>query len=370
MLPVQRTRRGFTLIELLVVIAIVAILAAILFPVFAKAREKARQSTCTNNQRQVAIAVQMYAQDHDELLPATAEIWGAIGVDKGVLVCPTKGKKVANGYGYNSNVAEKALGDLEEPEKTLLLADSDEATNTLYSWLDVSKRHAGQALCAYADGHVQPLKISVSLAMPTVDLMAGLPTTAGILPATGTPEWTRSPGTDTGNYTVTMDASGMPAGPSLYTYSNHQPGTDVTITRTLSTATAAKFWEVKGYVKCGNLYGGDENIRLSVFDDNATPKEIAKFSFERNHPNNNMWLNGVNTTLLIQNQDSITYAWQPFRLTVANRKVLFEYAGKAPREVAILSGSNWQAPRTLRIFSRNTGYGHGVYVDSLLFQVQ
>jgi prepilin-type N-terminal cleavage/methylation domain-containing protein len=62
-------RRGFTLIELLVVIAIIAILAAILFPVFAKAREKARQTKCTSNQRQIALAVQMYTQDNNETLP-------------------------------------------------------------------------------------------------------------------------------------------------------------------------------------------------------------------------------------------------------------------------------------------------------------
>lgn len=55
-------RRGFTLIELLVVIAIIAILAAILFPVFAKAREKARQTTCSNNQRQLAVAILMATQ--------------------------------------------------------------------------------------------------------------------------------------------------------------------------------------------------------------------------------------------------------------------------------------------------------------------
>jgi prepilin-type N-terminal cleavage/methylation domain-containing protein len=62
-------RHGFTLIELLVVIAIIAILAAILFPVFAQAREKARQSSCISNAKQQALAIHMYAQDYDETLP-------------------------------------------------------------------------------------------------------------------------------------------------------------------------------------------------------------------------------------------------------------------------------------------------------------
>ena len=65
----MRHRSGFTLIELLVVIAIIAILAAILFPVFAKAREKARQSSCSNNLKQLTLASLQYAQDYDELMP-------------------------------------------------------------------------------------------------------------------------------------------------------------------------------------------------------------------------------------------------------------------------------------------------------------
>src|ERR1700756_3607746 len=64
-----RRRSGFTLIELLVVIAIIAILAAILFPVFAQAREKARQASCASNMKQIGLAMIMYVQDYDETMP-------------------------------------------------------------------------------------------------------------------------------------------------------------------------------------------------------------------------------------------------------------------------------------------------------------
>jgi prepilin-type N-terminal cleavage/methylation domain-containing protein/prepilin-type processing-associated H-X9-DG protein len=66
----QRTRAAFTLIELLVVIAIIAILAAILFPVFAQARESARQSSCLSNQKQCGTGFLMYLQDYDEVFPS------------------------------------------------------------------------------------------------------------------------------------------------------------------------------------------------------------------------------------------------------------------------------------------------------------
>src|SRR5204862_7715705 len=66
-------RAAFTLIELLVVIACIAVLAAILFPVFAQAREKARSITCASNLKQLSVAWLMYAQDYDEALPMTAQ---------------------------------------------------------------------------------------------------------------------------------------------------------------------------------------------------------------------------------------------------------------------------------------------------------
>src|SRR5258708_5894686 len=65
-------RSGFTLIELLVVIAIIAILAAILFPVFARAREKARQAACSSNMRQIGLALTMYRSDYDEQQPESS----------------------------------------------------------------------------------------------------------------------------------------------------------------------------------------------------------------------------------------------------------------------------------------------------------
>jgi prepilin-type N-terminal cleavage/methylation domain-containing protein/prepilin-type processing-associated H-X9-DG protein len=65
----MRNHRAFTLIELLVVIAIIAVLAAILFPVFAQAREKARQASCLSNEKQIGTAVLMYAQDYDDQAP-------------------------------------------------------------------------------------------------------------------------------------------------------------------------------------------------------------------------------------------------------------------------------------------------------------
>src|SRR4028118_560172 len=76
----RAAHRGFTLIELLVVIAIIAILAAILFPVFARARENARRASCQSNLKQIGLGVMQYIQDYDEKFPPTyVSLDGAAG---------------------------------------------------------------------------------------------------------------------------------------------------------------------------------------------------------------------------------------------------------------------------------------------------
>jgi prepilin-type N-terminal cleavage/methylation domain-containing protein/prepilin-type processing-associated H-X9-DG protein len=149
-------KRGFTLIELLVVIAIIAILAAILFPVFAKAREKARQTSCLNNCRQLATAFVMYAQDYDErcmlggVFIAAIAVPGAGGWADGsnvnwwryqlqpyvknwqIFLCPSApsvgdpsyaGNQLTRQYGFNASVTGVAMGTIQFPAETVALGD-------------------------------------------------------------------------------------------------------------------------------------------------------------------------------------------------------------------------------------------------------
>jgi prepilin-type N-terminal cleavage/methylation domain-containing protein len=144
--------KGFTLIELLVVIAIISVLAAILFPVFARAREKARQATCTSNQRQLAAECQMYAQDHEETLPASATVWQDVKVDVKILQCPTAIKNLYITYIYNENVSEASLGDatrIPDPTTTFITADGIKG--------NVELRHFFNAIFSFVDGHVASL---------------------------------------------------------------------------------------------------------------------------------------------------------------------------------------------------------------------
>jgi len=156
-------KRGFTLIELLVVIAIIAILAAILFPVFAKAREKARQTKCISNQRQVAMGALMYAQENNEQLPPASQFWSAIGVASAVFTCPSK-KTLANGYVTPACWAGKSLGEMPSSESCIVCADGNTVfagtgttPNYMFTDADYDNRHDKGAVVACADGHVQLL---------------------------------------------------------------------------------------------------------------------------------------------------------------------------------------------------------------------
>ena len=182
-------RRGFTLIELLVVIAIIAILAAILFPVFARAREKARQTSCLSNVKQIMLGVMMYAQDYDETLPAGAliaaapsnnndwyELVGPYLKNAQILICPSR-KAYSITYGWNYQEFGyyygshgtgwcTSLGDIDEPASTVLLGDGRLNTRYLYkrSTTYTSKVHNDGGNMALCDGHAKWYSYSSLLA--------------------------------------------------------------------------------------------------------------------------------------------------------------------------------------------------------------
>jgi prepilin-type N-terminal cleavage/methylation domain-containing protein/prepilin-type processing-associated H-X9-DG protein len=198
-------RRGFTLIELLVVIAIIAILASILFPVFARAREKARQTSCLSNIKQLTLGLNMYAQDYDEMLPRGAfdvdGSWGnaddtswrvvVLPYVKNVQIYQCPSKRMSSmfdgslldgtlnaGYGLNyahyadgTNPSGKALGEADDASAVVLLLESDgsfyisEGAASLHpGWVptaDWSKRHNGGSNVGFLDGHAKWLKPNV-----------------------------------------------------------------------------------------------------------------------------------------------------------------------------------------------------------------
>lgn len=134
-----RAKAAFTLIELLVVIAIISILAAILFPVFAQAREKARQTSCVSNDKQLALGVLMYAQDYDETLPPTAVpneddsiLWpdelNPYVKNNQIRFCPSDGEEKLNSYGLNELNFSDLTDDDALPPKNLAAFQSSADT--------------------------------------------------------------------------------------------------------------------------------------------------------------------------------------------------------------------------------------------------
>lgn len=132
----------------------IPIMAAILFPVFAKARQKAHIQTCVSNQRQIAAAMQMYAQDHDGMLPSDKTVWKEINVDPMILICPTADKSKPNSYGYNIGMSKANIFEISDPTNLMLTADGGNYANLLTGVGDMEFRHLKQCGVSYADGHV------------------------------------------------------------------------------------------------------------------------------------------------------------------------------------------------------------------------
>jgi len=194
-------RMGFTLIELLVVIAIIAILAAILFPVFARAREKARQTSCLSNTKQIALAVDMYATDYDGCFPMSIYLGGTQVItfyhalmpymkNAQMLQCPSEKDRIRmselqalvpiplapglTSVGYNGNYrvfedgpsnpltgandAVVSQTQLNYPSDTIVMSDGEiELAPTLFN-SPVVAAHNWTFNAAFADGHAKAAK--------------------------------------------------------------------------------------------------------------------------------------------------------------------------------------------------------------------
>jgi prepilin-type N-terminal cleavage/methylation domain-containing protein len=215
----MRYRSGFTLIELLVVIAIIAILAAILFPVFAQAREKARTATCLSNGKQMGIGLMMYAQDYDERLP---RVWTSNAgpnngardwkddiqpyiKNTGVFRCPTAPQQWP-GYGYNVWYATStgiALSEIEWVSRQLIVADVQPTGTSAVdrsmpmgcrfsngdTRFQADLRHQKGLIGIFADGHAKWLSEAQGKTRVTPN---GQPNTVTVVCSTGaatSPEW-------------------------------------------------------------------------------------------------------------------------------------------------------------------------------------
>ena len=139
----RRAQSGFTLIELLVVIAIIAILAAILFPVFARARENARRTSCLSNMKQLGLGIMQYTQDYDERFPAglaNGNNWKGIGwagminpyvKSAQIFSCPndlnfsvaTGGIGRPDSYAFSQMLGDTNLAKLDETPRTIMLSE-------------------------------------------------------------------------------------------------------------------------------------------------------------------------------------------------------------------------------------------------------
>lgn len=129
-----RQRSGFTLIELLVVIAIIAILAAILFPVFARAREAARKSSCQSNLKQLTLAIKMYMDDFGQSLPSSKIRMGTTYTQSDPTFCTTVGDLNATSLAPNAQTIATALKTyVKSREMWLCPSDSLDVANQTYT---------------------------------------------------------------------------------------------------------------------------------------------------------------------------------------------------------------------------------------------
>lgn len=155
--PLPSSRRGFTLLELLVVIAILSVLAAILFPVFSSPHRSSPRSLCTSHVKQLTMALQMYAVDHEDRLPPAFAWHDAISpyVKSSVIwACPSR-KEQKPAYSFNALLHLGKLSPTVSPDVPMVFESMIGRWNASDLGASFVTPHRGGGVVGYTDGHVK-----------------------------------------------------------------------------------------------------------------------------------------------------------------------------------------------------------------------
>ncbi|HEX2951402.1 MAG TPA: hypothetical protein VHV83_17805 [Armatimonadota bacterium] len=379
----KRAFTGIGRVELFVIILVVGILAVILWPVFLiRHHRECFLTQCTSSQKQIATAIEIYAQEHTQRMPAAATVWTAIGVPEKVLHCfSVKSKQRRIDYGYNTMLSQLQLIDIPDPVNTVMTSDSDQRSHLLYTWRDEAPRHRDGVIASFADGHVAYARTRLPLTIPMNKMLTGLrcqTISAGsasfskpLTSKAGKP-WifTGTANEAIGRYAISIDrpfivngAAEQDRRPILHLKQHGNYALSGTYPITLSAG--VRSYCVTGYLRLKGEGTGVMRITRGATD------IVRIFCREDQAKNTTFWLNtppaatGENTGNVTKKALSDDFPWIPFNIDVADGYALVDI-GDTVKEVRTLDGA-WNQATSIHFGVLGEGTAADLYLMDLRY---